>query len=159
MHLLNKIYLNFKSKKFIKGNLMKFLIVEDDFLSRKLLNSILSKYADCDFANDGNEAIKAYKASVETSSPYDVIFLDIMMPGKDGYDVLKEIRKYEKAEGIGGKGTAKIIMTTALDEPHNVMRAFKEQCEAYLIKPITEAKIVKAVKDQGIDLQKRIIIK
>lgn len=138
---------------------MKFLIVEDDFLSRKLLNSILSRYADCDFANDGIEAVNAFKVSLESEEKYDIIFLDIMMPGKDGYDVLREIRRIERSMQIEGKDSVKVIMTTALDEPHNVMKAFKEQCEAYLIKPITEDRVVKSITDLGFKLQKRIIIK
>jgi len=63
------------------------------------------------------------------------------MPEMDGQAALKELRAIEHAHGrLGSKG-ARVIMTTALRDPANVMEAFREQCDGYLVKPIDRAKL------------------
>ena len=69
---------------------------------------------------------------------YDLICLDIMMPGMNGQEALKLIREEESKAKIKG---SKVLMTTALDDSKNVMSAFKEQCDGYLVKPITTDKL------------------
>ena len=107
---------------------MKSLIVDDDFFSRRILQSIVSAYGECHVAVDGKEALFAYKQALAEEAPYDVICLDIMMPEINGQEVLQEIRAIEKAKNILGDNSVKIIMTTALDDSENVKTAFREQC-------------------------------
>lgn len=128
---------------------MKILIAEDDFVSRKVLLGHLSQYGNCDLAIDGMEAVEAIASSLREKKPYDLIFLDIMMPNMDGQEALGRIRDIETEHGLAlGDGT-KVVMTTALSDAHNVLSAFNSQCEAYIVKPVTREKIV----SQLIDLQ------
>jgi len=122
------------------------LIVEDEFLSRKLVIHYVEKYGHYDIAVNGNEAISAIKFSYEEGKPYDVVFLDIMMPDKDGLSVLKEVREYEAGRGIGANDGVKIIMTTALGDAKTVMEAFRDQCEAFITKPYTEEAFKKQLR-------------
>ncbi len=115
---------------------MKMLIVEDDFLSRKLMMACLGGHGTCDIAVNGEEAIAAFDQALFDNEPYDLITLDIMMPGMNGQDVLKHIRKTEESHRIHHDDAVRIIMTTALKDSNSVMEAFKSQCDAYLIKPI-----------------------
>jgi two-component system chemotaxis response regulator CheY len=71
---------------------MRVLVVEDDFISRKLLTTLLGHYGSCDVAVDGVEAVSAFKMALAEGAPYDLICLDIMMPNMDGQEALKEIR-------------------------------------------------------------------
>lgn len=121
---------------------MRILIVDDEFTGRKLLLKMLSEFGTCDVAVDGKEALDAYKSAYEEGEPYNLICLDIMMPEMDGQQVLKEIRSFENAKGIHGSDGTKIMMTTALDDPQNFVTAFREQCEAYIVKPIEKAKLL-----------------
>lgn len=121
---------------------MRILIVDDEFCARKLLVKILSEYGDCNVAVNGKEAVEACCIALEEGAPYKLICLDIMMPEMDGQQVLKEIRSLEADNGIFGHQGAKIIMTTALDDSLNFLMAFKEQCEAYIVKPIMKAKLL-----------------
>ena len=122
------------------------LIVEDDFVSRKTLQYLIKPYGSSEIAVDGEEALAAFNLALNQEEPYDVIFLDIMMPGIDGQEVLKEIRKIEAENNIEGLERVKIIMTTALDDKKTIMKAFHSECEGYLVKPVSNDKLVSLLK-------------
>jgi len=129
---------------------IRILIVEDEFLSRKLVSHYVEKYGPVDIAVNGQEALVAVKSAYEEGTPYDVIFLDIMMPDKDGLTVLKEIREYEKQRGVSPSDEVKIVMTTALGDAKNVMTAFRNLCEAYITKPYSEEAFTRELKKLGL---------
>lgn len=132
---------------------MRVLIVEDDMTGRLLLQELLRPYGECQVAVDGLEAMKAFEESRKRNEPYDLILLDIMMPGMDGQEVLQQIRSIEEAYPVGHKHLVKIVMTTALTDKFNVFKAFREQCDAYLPKPIFKDKLDEIL--QGLGFQKR----
>jgi len=130
---------------------MKVLIVEDDFVSRKLLQSLLGHYGECDIAVNGNEAVAAFSLSMESDSPYDLICMDIMMPGMDGQQALREIRAMEKGAGIAEVDQVKVIMTTALDDPRNVVESlYRGGAVSYIVKPIDKAKLLGEIRQMGL---------
>ena len=129
---------------------MKILIAEDDFTARSLLQRMLAPYGTCDVAVDGSEAVDAFRESLDSDSPYDLICLDIMMPNMDGRDALRNIRNIEVQKGLVGDEVVKIIMTTALDDPKQIIGSFKDQCEGYLVKPINKEKLIDKIKELGL---------
>jgi two-component system chemotaxis response regulator CheY len=129
---------------------MKTLVVEDDFASRKLMQRYLAPYGECDVVVDGKEAVEAFELALTENDPYDLVCLDIMLPKKDGQQVLKEIRLIEKDRGIIGSDGAKVLMTTALGDAKNVMEAFRSQCDGYLQKPVGREQIVRELKELGL---------
>ena len=126
---------------------MPTLIVEDDFTSRLLLHSFLSKYGECHIAVNGKEAVSAFRAAQKAGERYDLICMDIMMPEMDGQTAVKEIRALEERENILSTNGVKIIMTTALDDVKNVIQSFRSLCDAYLFKPIDTGKLVGHMKE------------
>ena len=126
---------------------MRTLIVEDDFASRLLLQSFLSRYGECHIAVNGKEAVAAFRAAQRAGNEYDLICMDIMMPEMDGQTAVKEIRALEEAGGTLSTNGVKIIMTTALDDVKNVVQSFKSLCDAYLFKPIDTGKLLGHMKD------------
>ena len=129
---------------------MKTLIVEDDQTSRFLLEQILSPYGPCAFAVNGKEAVEAYLKAMLAGAQYDLICLDIMMPEMDGQAVVKTIREMEETQGIDSQNGVKVIMTTALEDPKNVVQAFKSLCDFYLIKPISKGKLLGCIRSLGL---------
>lgn len=122
---------------------MRILIVEDDFVGRKIMHKLLMEYGECDIAVDGAEAIKAFDLAWESGNPYDVLFLDIMMPNMSGHEALKVIRAREKERGVPLSKEVKVIMTSALDDVKNVTQSFFQGgASAYLVKPIERRKII-----------------
>ncbi len=130
---------------------MKILIVEDDFVSRLLLQELLKPYGACHLAANGEEALAAFSRLLDQKTPYDLICLDIMMPGMDGQEVLKQIREMERQRGIGCTDSVKIIMTSALADAKNIMHALvRGPSDGYLTKPLDPSKMVKLLADLGI---------
>lgn len=127
---------------------MRFLIVEDDFTSRKFLQSILAPYGDCDIAVNGLEAVEAIEASLDGNNLYDLVCLDIMMPEMDGQEALKRIRALEKGRGVRAAEEVKVVMTTALDDPKNVVEAYyKGGATSYVPKPIDKQLFLQLLKN------------
>ena len=130
---------------------MKTLIVEDDFLARALLSTLLSEYGICHIAINGREALEAIECAFEENDPYGLVCLDIMMPVMDGQEALLELRKMEVERGIKGLDATKVIMITAIDDSQNIVKAFRQgQCEAYLTKPLDRNKLIGHVRDLGL---------
>jgi two-component system chemotaxis response regulator CheY len=129
---------------------MRILIVEDDFTSRLLLQGILKQYGQIDTAVNGREAVEATRGALTGGQPYDLICLDIMMPELDGHGALKEIRHLEEEAGIAGPNSVKVIMTSALADSKNIMGAFREQCDAYVNKPINKGKLIDHLRGLGL---------
>lgn len=130
---------------------MRILIVEDDLGSRKLLQNILAPYGECDIAVDGEEALEAFKLAWKEQSPYDLIFMDIMMPKVNGHEALRSIRTYETQMGIEQDREVKVVMTTVLEDSKNVMTAlYKGGAIAYIVKPIDKQKFLFELKELGL---------
>ncbi len=130
---------------------MRVLVVEDDFISRKLLTTLLGHYGECDIAVDGNEAVDAFRMALDEGKPYDLICMDIMMPNLDGQAALKEIRALETEKAIPAAEEVKVVMTTALDDPKNVMESlYKGGAAAYIVKPIDKKKLIDEVRKLGL---------
>jgi len=130
--------------------MLKSLVVEDDFTSRLLLQKMLAPYGEAHVAVDGEEALLAIQLALENNEPYDVICLDIMMPKLDGQATLKGLRQREENHGLPLGTGSKVVMTTALKDSRNVMQAFREQCDAYLVKPVDRKKLVEQLKRLGV---------
>ncbi len=129
---------------------LRILIVEDEPTSRKILTSFLKDLGSCDTAANGQEAVAAVLGAFEAGRPYDLVSLDIKLPGMDGHEVLQEIRRIERARGIKlGDGT-KVVMTTVVDDPKSIMGAFRSQCEAYILKPVDKKKLMEQIGKLGL---------
>ena len=68
----------------------RVLIAEDEQIARRLITQYVRRYAECDVASDGQEAVDLFEAALREQRPYEVVFLDIMMPRLDGQQVLAD---------------------------------------------------------------------
>jgi len=132
--------------------MLRTMIVEDEFTSRKILNAMLRPLGPCDVAADGQEALTAFGAALKEGERYDLMCLDITMPDMSGREVLKKIREMEEAAGVGGLDRVKVIMTTASDDRENIMGSFRSECDAYLVKPIELDRLMSTIGSLGLGL-------
>ena len=122
--------------------MLKILIVEDDFLNRKLIDKIVSPYGHIDHASDGLDAVNAVNHSIKEKDPYELILLDIHMPNMDGIETLRSIRNLENTNDIPLFDGAKIIMISASMKGHEILASFRYGCQSYLTKPITKNGVI-----------------
>lgn len=102
---------------------MKILIIEDEYNLADAISSMLtSKNYMVDIATDGEDGL--YEALTDI---YDLILLDVMLPHKNGFEILKEL----KNENI----SAKVIMLTAKSNIDDKMNGFNNGADDYLTKP------------------------
>jgi DNA-binding response OmpR family regulator len=112
---------------------LKILLVEDEERIRRVIKLYLEKEGfDVEEATDGNEAIEKFQPSI-----YSVVILDVMLPQKDGWSVLREIRK---------KDDTPVIMLTARGEDDDKIFGFELGADDYVVKPVSPKEIVARVK-------------
>lgn len=126
---------------------MRTLVIEDGLCSAELTQKHMEAYGECDVAYTGEAGMDKYYESLNTNNPYALILLDITLPVMDGYQVLHKIRMYEEKNELYGEDSTKILMLSAHNDHKTIMRAFREQCEGYVIKPVTKEKILKCLKE------------
>lgn len=128
---------------------MRCLIVDDETICRKSVALVLKGMAHCDEAANGSEAVIKFSEALKKDEPYDVICLDIIMPGMDGHDTAREIRRIE-SEMSSSKKT-NIIMLTVLDSVNDAMRSFcYANSTAYMVKPASKDKFIRTFKEVGL---------
>lgn len=102
----------------------KILIVEDELSIQSVLKELLTDAGyDATAACDGEEGVRLFR-----QGGFDLVLLDIMLPGLDGYDVCRAIRSM---------GNTPVIMLTALDEEEAQVRSFEMQVDDYITKPFS----------------------
>lgn len=113
------------------GQNATILIVDDDITSAKLLESLLKvKFYDTRIAASGEEALQSV-----AQQPPDLILLDIMMPGMDGFEVAARLKAEARTKAIP------VIMVTALDDRDSRLRALEMGAEEFLSKPVDRAEL------------------
>ncbi|KOR31327.1 hypothetical protein TI04_01500 [Achromatium sp. WMS2] len=117
------------------------LVVDDSALARTQMQIILSEHRrlDTEFAEDAEAAIMLTK-----SKTFDIIFLDVMMPGMDGYQACKLI----KTEPLA-KNTV-VVMLTSKNSPFDRLHGASVGCNKYLTKPVTADQIQEVLQNYGI---------
>ena len=109
----------------------RVLAVDDSPLMRTFLQNKLQPYGiSPEFASSGEEAL--FKISKQH---FDMIFLDVMLPGMDGYDVCKMIKKNKD------NSLMKVVMLTSKDKTFDKIRGTMAGCDGYLTKPVDEMKL------------------
>lgn len=112
------------------------LIADDSIIMRKNLKSIFTR-AGHNIVAEASNGQQAY-ALYEKSMP-DIVTMDITMPVMDGIEAVKKI--------IGSFPDAKIIVISALDQKRMVFQALECGAKYYIIKPVTEEKVINALEE------------
>jgi signal transduction histidine kinase len=120
---------------------IRVLLVEDEPVNVVLASSLLRLLADnTDVAASGEEALRAVQGA-----HYDVILMDCVMPGMDGYETARKIRELEKRLGW----RSRIIALTASTMPEDRDRCFAAGMDAFVSKPYKLAELRNALR-QGV---------
>jgi two-component system, chemotaxis family, chemotaxis protein CheY len=127
---------------------VRILVVEDDFAGRQFLIRWLKPFGEVDVAVNGNEALRHFSVALATGEPYGLITLDVMMEEMSGLTALAQMRAVEATYGPDTP-RARIIMTTALNDPETVKTAIQGGCDAFLVKPLIKDLLMKKIGELG----------
>lgn len=111
----------------------KILLVEDEEKVRKIVSSYLEEAGfEVEIASDGNTALEKVLAE-----PPDLLILDIMLPGIDGWEIAEEVRNYYDLP---------ILMLTARSDEDDRVKGFEKGADDYLVKPFSPRELIARVK-------------
>ncbi|MFL5018173.1 MAG: PleD family two-component system response regulator [Rhizobium sp.] len=114
----------------------RILVVDDIPANVKLLEArLLAEYFDVMTAADGYTAL-----AICERNQVDLILLDIMMPGIDGFEVCERLKASQKTAHIP------VVMVTALDQPTDRVRGLKAGADDFLTKPVNDLQLISRVK-------------
>lgn len=114
----------------------RILVVDDIPANVKLLEArLLAEYFEVLTAADGMTAL-----SICEQTPVDLILLDIMMPGIDGFEVCERLKNNPRTAHIP------VVMVTALDQPADRVRGLKAGADDFLTKPVNDLQLMTRVK-------------
>ena len=119
---------------------MRAIIIDDERLARKELNTLLSEYPSIKVVGESHNADHA-KKNIEALKP-DLIFLDIQMPAKTGFDLLEEL-----------SFVPRVVFTTAYDS--YALKAFEVNAFDYLLKPFDKSRFIETVNKAIESIKKR----
>ncbi|WP_370088873.1 LytR/AlgR family response regulator transcription factor [Ekhidna sp.] len=119
---------------------MKAIIVDDERLARKELTSLLASHPEIEIIDEAANPDEAIE-KIEKQDP-DVVFLDIQMPGKTGFEMLEDMERVPQ-----------VIFTTAYDE--FALKAFEYNALDYLLKPIQPERLTEALNKVTIKASKK----
>jgi two-component system chemotaxis response regulator CheY len=128
---------------------MRALIVEDTLINQEYLKMILSAWGECQVAESGEQAVAAFAGALD-STPFDVVFMDVMLPGMDGLQALERIRALEQARGIQPEKVVKTIITTAMDDETPVQNGIDDRAISYVAKPVRQETVEAALRQFGL---------
>jgi len=127
---------------------MRALIVDDVEMNRGLVAIILEGRAATISAASGEEAVNLVEAALKKGNYFDLICMDIELPGISGHEALKTIRKMESAHG-GVR--AKVFMVTGSSDPDDMIDALIEgDCDDYLTKPLMKQSFMALLDKHGL---------
>jgi two-component system LytT family response regulator len=110
--------------------MLKVILIDDERLARNELRRMLSEFSDVEIVGEAANASEGIE-KVEALNP-DLIFLDIQMPGKSGFDMLSQLEK-----------APHVIFVTAYDE--YALKAFDVNALDYLMKPVEPQRLAEAL--------------
>ncbi len=122
------------SEHLCNGELCRILVVDDEPVNLQVLkNQLASEHYSVTLATDGREAIAAIE---ERGQTFDLVLLDVMMPGMSGYEVCRHLReKYPATE-------LPVVMLTAKNQTDDLIAGFGSGASDYLTKPFSKQELI-----------------
>ncbi len=131
---------------------MKILVVDDEEISRTVLLKKMELIGECTPATNAREALISFAKALQDKAPFDLITLDVSMPGMDGRKVLANMRRHERANGVAEAHRARIIMVSARMNISTIKECIRLGCNNYLTKPVSRYQLMDALGKLGLEL-------
>jgi two-component system chemotaxis response regulator CheY len=113
--------------------------VDDEYVALTKMVAILSHLGLCEAATNGEQAFGMFVKAIDNGRPYQLITIDIQMPGINGIELLKRMKAEEQKTQTA---FSRKIIVSAAGSSANVIRAAKYQCDAFLVKPVKRQMLI-----------------
>ncbi|MCP4691564.1 MAG: transporter substrate-binding domain-containing protein [Desulfobacterales bacterium] len=124
-------------ERLCRGSLCRILVVDDEPVNRQVLkNQLASEYYSVTLAPGGREALDM----IERGGEFDLVLLDVMMPGVSGYEVCRQLRRRYKADELP------VVMLTAKNRVEDLVVGFEAGANDYLAKPFMKKELLARVE-------------
>lgn len=128
---------------------MKILVVDDEIVSRRKMGKIIEDLGECHMAESGEEAVATFNDAWSLGMPFDLVLLDISMPGISGIEVLNQIRQVEKDKSIDKSYRVKVVMVTTRSDKYVVVDCMTAGCNNYIVKPFDRELVMEKLSSIG----------
>ena len=123
---------------------MKIMVIDDVSMNILRLKQAAKSFGAVEGYQDARAGLEALQFAYLTSAPYDVLFLDIVMPEMSGFDVLAAVVKM--GADLPPAARTKVVMVTARSQEESVRQAIRGGASAYVIKPYSDEKIHELIR-------------
>jgi len=114
---------------------MRALVVDDSMTLRRLMDLTLSPMGiELEFTDNGEDAVALIQGK-----HYDIVFLDVMLPGMDGYRVCKTIKADKRTKDTP------VVMLTSMNSTFDKVRGIMAGTNVYLTKPLDRSQLIQAI--------------
>jgi CheY-like chemotaxis protein len=125
---------------------MKSLVVDDEFVALTKMVMLLGRYGQCDAATHGKQAINMFCEAYAKGVPYELVTLDLDLPGMTGLELLQVLNEKEQLRQMQ---PARKLVITANPSRTNVYQAMESRCGGFLVKPVSAEALAKALTQLG----------
>ncbi|MGE4298352.1 MAG: response regulator [Desulfovibrionaceae bacterium] len=126
------------------------LIVDDEEGACITLRALLSDLGACTVRREGEEAVEACRQKLDNGEHFDLIVMDIMMPGMDGITALTAIRAMEEERRLTPREQARVVMLSSTTDPTAPLRSYyRAGANCFLPKPIDFRTLEEALRNIG----------
>ncbi|MBI5176251.1 MAG: response regulator [Candidatus Melainabacteria bacterium] len=125
---------------------LKILVVDDEILARRVLHDYISYWGmQSTQVEDGQAALKLLHHAHENADPFDLVLIDMFMPGYSGANLAMAIKTSELLK------STRLILTTGLDSPGVGKEALEMGFDAYLVKPVRQSQLLNCITTLMLD--------
>lgn len=128
----------------------RLLLVDDNTIHRKLSEKLFGLYGETTIAASGQEAVDIFDRDLKQNNRFDVVILDMLMPGMDGLETLRRLRALETLNGVSRDKRTKILISSHDTDAELQKTAEAEGCDKYYAKKMSKDDVAKMMAEIGI---------
>lgn len=128
----------------------RLLLVDDNIIHRKLSEKLFAPFGETVVAGSGAEAVTLFDQELAADKVFDVVILDMLMPGMDGMETLRQMRALEKLKGLTPDQCSKILISSHDTDPELQRQAEIAGCNRYYPKKISKDGVAAMLGEFGI---------
>lgn len=122
---------------------MRCLVIDDEPIARLQLRLLLEGRGPVEEAPDAIAGLQRIRDAIADNDPFDLVCIDLSMPGPSGIDAIKMVQEVDK-KLRHGKHT-NVVVVTASDDQKDMRAALHQHVDGYLLKPVTPGQIVETI--------------